>query len=234
MTITYQYVSKSIERSIERVWIARSRAITSHFEIVVGAISLKHQGLFLDSVLTRKGVVTVELKKIQTLSSQVKEGIIVDGVHTIESLMIQSEFKDITIDVRLVLSNLTISFFVVDKPIGIVNNIRSFLSFENNWIFNIIEHVNEVLIINFLVSKRDIPVVGLISFRSFESKTRSFLSELVRFLNNSLLSIEADLAQGMKVRLADSIMVFSSINVALVAADVELGDLILNFMMVIF
>lgn len=83
---------------------------------------MEHQRLLLDSILTRKGVVTVKLKKIQALSSQVKEGVIVVVLVNEILKMIQSELKGITIDVRLVFGNLTISFFVVNKPVRIVND----------------------------------------------------------------------------------------------------------------
>lgn len=83
---------------------------------------MEHQRLLLDSILTRKGVVTVKLKKIQALSSQVKEGVIVVVLVNEILKMIQSELKGIAIDMRLVFGNLTISFFVVDKPVWIVND----------------------------------------------------------------------------------------------------------------
>lgn len=83
---------------------------------------MEHQRLLLDSILTRKGVVTVKLEKIQSLSSQIKEGVIVVVLVNEILKMIQSELKGITIDVRLVFGNLTISFFVVDKPVRIVND----------------------------------------------------------------------------------------------------------------
>lgn len=83
---------------------------------------MEHQRLLFDSVLTRKGVVTVKLKKIQALSSQVKEGVIVVVLVNEILKMIQSELKGIAIDMRLVFGNLTISFFVVNKPVRIVND----------------------------------------------------------------------------------------------------------------
>jgi len=57
--------------------------------------------------------------------------------------MIQEEVRDVTFDVRLVLSNLTVSVFVVDKSVSLV---MDFLFFGAGWLLQIMEKISKGLL----------------------------------------------------------------------------------------
>ena len=120
---------------------------------------------------------------------------------------------------RLVLSNLTVSFFVIYKFVCIIKA----LSLDDCWLFKVLEKVQESTLTIEVCQRMLVARIG-----PFQGMLNNFLLFLdMRFL----------LLEGSKqlIRLANNIVCFSSVDVALVAAVVEaLGLLNIRYNLMMF
>ena len=73
-------------------------------------------------------------------------------------MLIQEDVHDVTLDVRLVLSNLTVSFFVINKSVDFVIN---FLLFKTGWLFNIVEKIYKDLLTHLIFKGEILLLDGL-------------------------------------------------------------------------